>query len=163
MRKERWSFEKMFEEFDKEFEEAEREMKRMFEAFRDMQASGTAVAGPFYYGYSMTVGPDGKPKVQEFGNIKPARRLADQIEPREAIVDSALNEKEGVFIITAEMPGVEKEDIKVQVLDGRVRISAARGGRRYETTVPVQSKLDKDSIQQSYTNGILELKIKLAG
>ena len=26
--------------------------------------------GPFVYGYSMTVGPDGKPKVREFGNVK---------------------------------------------------------------------------------------------
>ena len=26
--------------------------------------------GPFVYGYSMTIGPDGKPKVREFGNVK---------------------------------------------------------------------------------------------
>jgi HSP20 family protein len=26
--------------------------------------------GPFIYRYSMTVGPDGKPKVKEFGNVK---------------------------------------------------------------------------------------------
>ncbi len=26
--------------------------------------------GPFDYGYSMTVDPDGKPKVREFGNVK---------------------------------------------------------------------------------------------
>ena len=25
--------------------------------------------GPIVYGYSMTIGPDGKPKVREFGNI----------------------------------------------------------------------------------------------
>jgi HSP20 family protein len=163
MWKDRWNFEKMFEEFDKEFEEVEKEMKRMLEAFRDMQASGTAVAGPFYYGYSVTVGPDGKPKVQEFGNVRTEMQLAGQTGRREATVDTALNEKEGLFIITAEMPGVEKEDIKVQVLEGRVEIRAARGERSYETTVPVKAKLDKDSVQQSYANGILELKIKLAG
>jgi hypothetical protein len=27
--------------------------------------------GPFVYGYSMTVGPDGRPRIREFGNIKP--------------------------------------------------------------------------------------------
>ena len=26
--------------------------------------------GPFVYGYSMKIGPDGKPDIQEFGNIK---------------------------------------------------------------------------------------------
>lgn len=163
MRKDRWNFEKMFEEFDEEFKEVEKEMKRMFEAFRDIRASGIAVAGPFYYGYSVTVGPDGKPQVQEFGNVRPARQLEDQTAPREAIVDSALNEKEGVFIITAEMPGVEKEDIKAEVLEGKVEIRAAHGERKYETTVPVKAKLDKDSVQQSYANGILELKIRVAG
>ncbi len=163
MWKDRWNLDKMFEEFDKEFAEAEKEMKHMFEAFRDMQASGTAVAGPFYYGYSVTVGPDGKPKVQEFGNVRPSRQLEDQTALREAVVDSALNKKEGLFIITAEMPGVEKEDIKVDVLEGKVRISAARGERKYETTVPAKVKLDRDSVQQSYANGILELKIKVAG
>ena len=27
-------------------------------------------SGPFVYGYSMTVGPDGRPKVREFGNVR---------------------------------------------------------------------------------------------
>jgi HSP20 family protein len=27
--------------------------------------------GPFVYGYSMTICPDGKPKVREFENVKP--------------------------------------------------------------------------------------------
>ena len=26
--------------------------------------------GPFVYGYSMTIGPDGNPGVKEFGNVK---------------------------------------------------------------------------------------------
>lgn len=26
--------------------------------------------GPFVYGYSMTLGPNGKPVIQEFGNVK---------------------------------------------------------------------------------------------
>jgi hypothetical protein len=26
--------------------------------------------GPFVYGYSMTIGPDGKPRVREFGNVR---------------------------------------------------------------------------------------------
>jgi HSP20 family protein len=30
--------------------------------------------GPFVYGYSMTVGPDGRPKVREFGNVKSSFR-----------------------------------------------------------------------------------------
>ena len=30
--------------------------------------------GPIVYGYSMTIGPDGKPHVREFGNVKAGNR-----------------------------------------------------------------------------------------
>lgn len=30
--------------------------------------------GPFVYGYSMSMGPDGKPNIQEFGNVKPSKK-----------------------------------------------------------------------------------------
>ncbi len=34
----------------------------------------TGVNGPVYYGYSVNVGPDGKPHVREFGNVRPTRK-----------------------------------------------------------------------------------------
>ena len=41
--------------------------------------------GPFVYGYSMKIGPDGKPEIQEFGNLKKAsrahRRLKRNVNP----------------------------------------------------------------------------------
>src|SRR6266487_3734441 len=68
------------------FDEMRREMEREFEEqFKDIEtkapkdlvreyetAGGGKVReyGPFVYGYSMTIGPDGKPKVREFGNVK---------------------------------------------------------------------------------------------
>ena len=67
-----------------QFDEMRGEMERMFEAqFKDIQTrapkelireyetpEGGKVKemGPFVYGYTMTVGPDGKPRVREFGN-----------------------------------------------------------------------------------------------
>ena len=47
--------------------------------------------GPFVYGYSVTIGPDGKPQVREFGNVKPKTRLGRPRisikEQREPLVD----------------------------------------------------------------------------
>ena len=31
---------------------------------------------PFVYGYSTTLGPDGKPVIQKFGNVKRSRKVA---------------------------------------------------------------------------------------
>jgi hypothetical protein len=69
-----------------EFEEMRREIERMFEeTMQDVERmpkdlvreyetpTGAKVreVGPLVYGYSVTVGPDGKPKIREFGNVKP--------------------------------------------------------------------------------------------
>src|SRR3954454_5692741 len=71
----------------KEFDEMQREMQRMYDHFAEIQSNapkelireyetkeGNKVReiGPIVYGYSMTIGPDGKPHVREFGNVKPS-------------------------------------------------------------------------------------------
>ena len=41
------------------------------------QGAKVREVGPLVYGYSMTIGQDGKPKVREFGNIRPSSRLGE--------------------------------------------------------------------------------------
>src|SRR5512145_779634 len=43
--------------------------------------------GPFVYGYSMRIGPDGKPEINEFGNIKKGLKGPQVKEEREPLVD----------------------------------------------------------------------------
>ena len=74
-------FPDIFRGFDEMRREMEREFQDMFknietkgpkDLIREYETSeGGKVReyGPFVYGYSMTIGPDGKPKVREFGNI----------------------------------------------------------------------------------------------
>ena len=56
---------------------------------------------------------------------------------------------------------VTKEDVKVAVEEGLVTISAEKGDKKYHTQIPFDSELDSDTAKATYTNGILELKIKL--
>ena len=136
-------------------------LNRMFRTVREMEPSAIANF-PYYYGYQITVGPDGKPKVREFGNVRPtARGLVEQSGIREPMVDTAINEKENALIITAEMPGVTKQDIKVNVADEFVSIHSEQGEKKYHTDIPVNVQLDDSSAKATYSNGILELKIKL--
>ena len=81
---------RMFESIDSEFAEAEKMLNRMFRTIRESNPSDMAIQGPYYYGYQITVGPDGKPHVREFGNVKPSSRgLAEQSGVREPLVDTA--------------------------------------------------------------------------
>lgn len=160
-----WLGSSLFEDMDKEFVEAEDMLSRMFRTVRDIAPSigtGTLTEFPYYYGYQITVGPDGKPRMREFGNVKPAAKgLVEQRGVRQPLVDNIVDEKENKLTITAEMPGVNKEDIKLNVTDQYVTIHAERGDKKYHADIPVSVDLDESSTKASYTNGILELKIKL--
>ncbi|HKU48497.1 MAG TPA: Hsp20/alpha crystallin family protein, partial [Nitrososphaera sp.] len=124
-----WDFGKrVFEDMDREFSEAEEMLNRMFRTVREMNPSDATRTFPYYYGYQITVGPDGRPHVKEFGNVRPsARGLVEQSGVREPLVDTKLDEKENALTITAEMPGVTKQDIKVSVGEDHVAINAEKG------------------------------------
>ena len=144
--------------------EIDRIFKSMSSSFFDVndafeEVKGNFNSGPLFYGYTMTVGPDGKPSVQEYGNVKPDRlHISDT---REAIVDTIVDEKEKVVKLIAEMPGVEKTDVKILFDKNVVDITAEHGEKKYHCKVPLQHKVDENSGKATYKNGILQLIFKL--
>ena len=144
------------DEFDRIFKKMSRNFFNVDDMFEEFKVKDSA--GPFYYGYTMTVGPDGKPVVKEYGNVKPG--LLPTADTREPIVDTIVDEKEKLVKLVAEMPGVEKTDVKIVVQDKFVDISAEHGEKKYHTKVPIQYKVDENSGKASYKNGILELVFK---
>jgi HSP20 family protein len=149
--------------FDDEFNRIFKKMSNSFfnidDIFEEFKTKGST-QGPYYYGYTMTVGPDGKPIVKEYGNAKPG--LDSSSNPREPIVDTIVDEKEKLVKLVAEMPGVEKSDVKILVQGKSVNVSAEHGEKKYHVDVPIQYKVDENSAKASYKNGILELVFKLA-
>jgi HSP20 family protein len=149
--------------FDDEFDRLFKRMSRSFmdfdDIFEDVEKSGGKTYGPYYYGYSMTVGPDGKPQIKEYGNVRPG--LLPTADAREPLIDTIVDEKEKILKLVAEMPGVEKGDIKVVVEGNVVNLDAERGDKKYHAKVPIKRKVDADSVKASYTNGILEVQFKL--
>ena len=147
---------------EKEFAEAEDMLNRMFKTVREINPLDLTSNRPYYYGYQVTIGPDGKPHVREFGNVRPsAKGLIEQAGVRAPLVDTAVDQKQNTLRVTAEMPGVNKEDIKVNVSGKYVTVHAEKGDKKYHTDIPVDVELDDTSAKATYTNGILELNIKL--
>ena len=150
---------RIFEELDKEFSEAEQMLGRFFRTVREPNPKFDTF--PYYYGYQITVGPDGRPRIREFGNAKPAMRgLMQQSSVREPLVDTVFDEKDDSLTITAELPGITKQDIKLEIGEGLVTIHAEKDNKKYHTEIPVDNEIDSDSAKASYTNGILELKLR---
>ena len=148
--------------FDDEFDSLFKRLSRSFVNLDDLveqaKSAGTG-SGPFCYGYTMTVGPDGKPVVREYGNVKPG--LLPSADTREPLVDTIVDEKEKIVKLVAEMPGVEKKDVKI-VVDGKlVNIDVETGEKKFHAKVPIKHKVDENSVKASYKNGILEIVFKL--
>ncbi|HKM50836.1 MAG TPA: archaeal heat shock protein Hsp20 [Candidatus Bathyarchaeia archaeon] len=158
-------FDEMFEHM---FEDMAKDMPKDLMNERKLQDGSTIRQfGPFVYGYSMSMGPDGKPIVQEFGNVKPSKRAGafgfeqPALEPkdaREPLVD-VINEAEQIRVL-AELPGVEKSDIKTTIAEDSLTIRVESQTRKYYKEVQLPANVDPDSSKASYNNGVLEVTLR---
>ncbi|RLG19378.1 Hsp20/alpha crystallin family protein [Candidatus Micrarchaeota archaeon] len=148
-----------FFDIDDEFERIHEMMEKMLEdAMKNMESGRSVQAGvPRVYGFSMKVGPDGKPVFEEFGNVKRATggSVGDEREP---LVD-VINRKNEITVI-AEVPGVEKEDIRLEVKGKSLHIRVESGKRRYDKLVRLPAEVKSKESVANYKNGVLEVKLK---
>jgi len=158
-----------FEDMDKMFREIEKMMEDEFKTFTSRVPKdyvrerklpdGTTVRewGPFVYGYSVKIGPDGKPEIHEFGNVKPSRLGPQVKEEREPLVD--VIETDGEIHIVAELPGVEKNDIKLHGTEDSLTISVDTPQRKYYKEVMLPAKVKVKEAKTQYKNGVLEITL----
>ncbi len=146
--------------FDDLFEEFEKMDEMLDKMWKDVM-SGTASQNPIFYGFRITVGPDGKPRFEEFGNMKPGLRgpeITEQIDP---IVD-VMEEKEEIVVV-ADIPGVEKGDIKLNAIEDTLTIDVDAERRKYRKEIRLPASIDPESAKASYKNGVLEVRLRRTG
>jgi len=158
-------FKEMEEMMEREFKEISKRVPRDLVRERVLP-DGTKVNewGPFVYGYSITIGPDGKPQIREFGNVKPEtgpgirKPRIDIKEEREPLVDIITTNGEVKVIV--ELPGVEKNDIKLHGTENSLTISVDTPQRKYYKEVELPVKVDPKEAKSSYKNGVLEVTLQ---
>jgi len=161
-----------FQDIDDMLREIEEMMHRELEEFTSRvpkdyvreralpNGSKTRELGPFIYGYSMIIGPDGKPVIREFGNVHPSRCGPQIKEDREPLID--VISTNGEVRVVAELPGVEKKDIKLHVLDDTVTISVDTPNRKYYKEAKLKEEVETKSAKTSFKNGVLEVTLQKA-
>jgi HSP20 family protein len=166
-------------EMPRQIDEMRREMERMFEEqFKEIQTKapkelvreyetpeGVKVReiGPLVYGYSTTIGPDGKPNVREFGNVGSlggiriggSTSIPQISAEREALADVTTTDKEVKVVL--EMPGIDKQSIKINAYDNAVEIIANDPKRKYHRKLDLPPEADISTARSTYKNGILEI------
>ena len=165
-------FEEMRQDMTKMFEETVRDIdkvpKDLIREFDTPTGGRVREVGPLVYGYSVTVGPDGKPKVKEFGNVKSLGGGGGGMTPpaltaeREPMADVTTSDKD--VKVTVEMPGVSKQDIKINAQDYSVEVSTIESAsKKYRRLIELPQDADLETAKSTYTNGILEITFKKKG
>lgn len=149
----------VFRQMEQEMAEMERRANRLLE--EAVQSGQTGRTGPFVWGYTIESGPEGEPQVQRFGNLGQTRQALEE-GWREPFVTSVVDEEDQVLRVTAELPGVDRSDIEVEVTETTVHLEAEADERKYRKRLAVDEELVPDSAKASYNNGILEITCDLA-
>ena len=149
-------FREMEERMEAEFKDFTKKVPKDYIKERKLPDGSTVKEfGPFVYGYSLKIGPDGKPEIREFGNIKKSLKGPEVKEEREPLVDVVETNSE--IRVVVELPGVEKTDIKLHGTEESLEISVDTPQYKYykEVTLPVKVKVKE--AKSSYKNGVLEV------
>jgi len=129
------------EPFDDIFEQMFRQMNEMME---NMDGFG---------GFRMTGGPNGA-NFESFGDG--ANPFAGFEGAGSNTHVDVLDEGETVRVV-ADLPGVEKDDIRVAVSGDSLKIQASGDEREYDERVSLPAEVDDDTGEATYNNGVLEI------
>ncbi|MHA1794650.1 MAG: archaeal heat shock protein Hsp20 [Promethearchaeota archaeon] len=123
--------------------------------------------GPIVFGMNMGIGPDGKPNIKSFGNVKPRGEGKSEVKAeRDPLVD--IYEEDNYLVIVMEVPGVEKKDIELRASLQELEVIAESKGRdiaprRYHKVIALPKKINADVAKARYQNGILEVRLEIVG
>ncbi|MCS7110961.1 MAG: Hsp20/alpha crystallin family protein [Ignisphaera sp.] len=155
-------FNDLFRELQEEMEEFERQISRRLSLSPDELRSMDRLNKPILYGFRIEIGPDGVPRIYEFGNVRRSERGRPRIvvsDEREPLTD--IYEEDDKIRIVAEMPGVDENKIKVEAIDDRrIVIEASDHDRKYRKEVDLPAEVDIETAEAVYKNGVLEIKIR---
>ncbi|MDG6985219.1 MAG: Hsp20/alpha crystallin family protein [Nitrososphaerota archaeon] len=143
----------MLDELDRYFEDFEKDIE---ETVKSAIFGKEGESKPFIAGFTFNMGPEGKPSVQVFGN-NPVRRDGFRSPINEQVVD----EKNGLLRVILEMPGVDKEDIKVDATEDSAVVTAQRGEKNYRAELSLKVPVRPESGKAEYRNGMLEISFSL--
>lgn len=137
---------------------AENMQRSLQDAFRNI---GQEPGKSFVSGFSVRVGPDGKPQFSSFGN-KPAEvgdgKLKVMPEGREPLTD--VIEDPVSVSVTMELPGVDKRDINLHMTEEELEITVDTEARKYHKRVRLPAKVDPKTTKATYNNGILDVVVR---
>ncbi len=130
-----------------EFEETRRAIHRMLkDAFEGKLG---VFREPFIYGFTA------RTRDSRLEASHPAVENPEVV-TRDPLVDVMLTES--AIYLTAEMPGVGGDDVRVDLDQGKLSIQA-EGDRRYYSLIDLPADVDAETLKHTFKNGVLDIVI----
>ena len=136
------------------------DIRRMAEELMKGFFSNAQPGKSIVHGYKIQFGPDGKPRIEDFGNrpIKSADGEPLISEEREPLTDIIEGDED--VAVTVELPGVEKNDIDLNATNDTLEIKVDTPDRKYHKSLNLPCDVLPKTTKATYKNGILDVVIK---
>jgi HSP20 family protein len=69
-------------------------------------------------------------------------------------------EEENYLIVLTELPGIDEKDVNIKADEKSVTIVAENTAKKYLKIVRLPTRINKDAIELTYRNNILQLRLK---
>jgi HSP20 family protein len=70
-----------------------------------------------------------------------------------------VSETEEKFLLSVDLPGMKKEDIKIELKDQVLTISGERKTEKYQRSFTLPTVVDGNKVEARYEDGVLELTL----
>jgi len=98
-------------------------------------------------------------KVEPFGNVRP-RTAGEPPEEdiREPLVD--IHEEKDHLLVLVELPGVDKDNVTLELAEDRLNLSARLGKTNYRKEITLPERFSEENMHWDCKNGILQVRFK---
>ncbi|MEM2145436.1 MAG: hypothetical protein QW279_08740 [Candidatus Jordarchaeaceae archaeon] len=159
-----WDIFENFEQFQEIIEEMMRQLFKNQDIEKILRNPEKFFQNPFplFYGFSVTIGPDGKPQIKQLGKgDNPFQPTVEFEQKEEEPLVEVLDEGNEIIVI-AEIPGVTKDDIKVDATKNTIYIWVNANVKKYNKEVQMPCKINPKTVETSYKNRVLEIRAQKA-
>ncbi len=145
----------IFRDFDRMFRDMEREIEELMRRAFTAPSEGAKTFGyTMYWDSSMD-----KPVIRYFGNVNPTTGELLEEGWRIPYTETSYDKDKKKYLIIAELPGVQKKDIKLKAGSNHVTLTAETEDRKYKKRIDFDEEIDPNSIKAHFKNGLLEIEV----
>lgn len=124
------------------------------EVFGDKKGKNNRIV----HGFCIEIRPDGKTRVHEFGK-RPSSRREPLITKEHKPTSDIVKGKDEVAV-TVDIPGVEREDIDLNITEDALEITVNNPKRKYHKLFDLPCSVKPKTMKSTYKNGVLDIVVK---